>query len=93
MALAFEETMSRLRVAFGTEGCPVSTAVTVAMHWNDPLLELHDPEAGLFLFLAPFHAFRQLDVTRLHRILLLTKLRSACSNTPVLERWPASNSG
>ena len=40
---------------------------------SDPLLELHDPEAGLFLFLAPFHAFRQLDVTRFHGDLLELK--------------------
>jgi hypothetical protein len=70
MVLPFEETMSRLRVAFGTKGRPVSTAVTVAVHWNDPLLELHDLEAGLFLCRARFYAFRQLDMTRFHGDLL-----------------------
>jgi hypothetical protein len=66
MALPFEEMMSGLRVTFGTKGCPVATAVPVAVHWNDPLLELHDPEAGLILCGRWFRAFRQLNVTRLH---------------------------
>jgi hypothetical protein len=40
---------------------------------SDSLLELHDPEAGLFLFRAPFYDFRQLDVTRIHGDLLELK--------------------